>query len=319
MAEQGKKIEDKIDSATDEIIGKFDKLEQIIKKGTSATMKAIFEATEVKTPTCFIILPYELEKEMKEEEQKSCLDKAEDWIEKVKVLVDDGVGAINSPASYFKRFCSSAFNNKVKELKDNLTEKELYLYLVDEFTGKPVVTAEDDPIYPIKIQTQSDTMNKYLPMMRMGLQAVSVVNGATALANMFWPFVPSKLVPDSLTNKATKMVEELTKESNVEEFSSVQAEMESVSVGGGGGKAQRGDDLRDFEKFLKTFDKERSFAGLRRVCDEEGGRGQAIWVSKESEEKMRSIELQNEQEVARRFESKGKGGKKSSSREEEIV
>ncbi|GMH83378.1 hypothetical protein TrVE_jg6496 [Triparma verrucosa] len=318
MDEQGKKI-DKIHSATDEIIGKFVKLEQIIKKGTSATMKAIFEATEVTTPTCFIILPYELEKEMKEEDQKTCLDKAGAWIEKVKVLLDDGAGAIKSPTSYLKRICSSAFNNKVEKLKNNLGEKELYLYLVDEFTGKPVVTAKDDAIYPIKIQTASDTMNKYLPMMRMGLQAVSVVNGATALANMFWPFVPSKLVPDSLTNKATKMVEELTKESNVEEFSSVQADLESVSVGGGGGKAKRGNDLRDFEKFLETFDEGRWFAGLRRVCKEEGGRGQAIWISKESEEKMRSIELQNEQEVARRFESKGKGGKKSSSSEEGIV
>ncbi|GMI16061.1 hypothetical protein TrLO_g1432 [Triparma laevis f. longispina] len=158
-------------------------------------------------------------------------------------------------------------------------------------------TAEDDEIYPIKIQTASDTVNKYFPMKRMGLQAVSVVNGAAALANMFWQFVPSKIVPQRITNKAKGLVDGLTKESNVEEYGAAQADVES---GDAGGKAKRGNDLRDFKKFLKEFDSKSSFAGLMRVCSEDGS---AIWVSKENAEK---IELEAALKVERKVRRKEK-------------
>jgi len=75
----------------------------------------------------------------------------------------------------------------------------LYLYLVDEYSGVPVY--DSSGVFPVKIDVASDLVGKYMPMMRIGLQAASVANGAAALANgaaalanVFCPFVLSTLV-----------------------------------------------------------------------------------------------------------------------------
>ena len=52
----------------------------MLKQSTSVICKAVFEATEVSTPSCFVVLPYELlapDEEVTEEEQQSRLDSAE--------------------------------------------------------------------------------------------------------------------------------------------------------------------------------------------------------------------------------------------------
>jgi len=70
----------------DETIAKID-------KSTSTICTAVFEATEVNTPTCFVILPYELpdsDAKLNEEEEQSMLDKAEGWIGTVTGLVEEG-------------------------------------------------------------------------------------------------------------------------------------------------------------------------------------------------------------------------------------
>ena len=120
-------------------------------------------------------------------------------------------------------------------------------------------------------------------MMRVGLQAAAVANGAASLANIFCPFVPRKLVPPSLLAKATSFVNGLDKPSNVADNSSVQ---KHVDAGDEGGEAKRGGELRDFEKFLQTHDPESSYAGLMRVCNEEDGT--AIWVSEDSAKDIES-------------------------------
>ena len=118
-------------------------------------------------------------------------------------------------------------------------------------------------------------------MMRVGLQAAAVANGAASLANMFCPMVPRTLVPKSLLGKANSFVNSLDKPSNVADSASVQASVES---GDGGGKAKRGGDLRDFEIFLDKHDTKQVYAGLRRVCNEENG--DAIWVTEASVKAM---------------------------------
>ena len=118
-------------------------------------------------------------------------------------------------------------------------------------------------------------------MMRMGLQAAAVVNGAACLANIFCPMLPRKLVPSTMLTKANSFVNSLDKPSNVADNASVQA---SVVSGDGGGKAKRGGDLRDFEIFLDKHDSKQGYAGLRRVCNEENG--EAIWVTEASVKAM---------------------------------
>ena len=146
-------------------------------------------------------------------------------------------------------------------------------------------------------------------MMRVGLQAAAVANGAASLANMFCPMVPRTLVPKSLLGKANSFVDGLDKPSNVADSASVQASVES---GDGGGKAKRGGDLRDFEIFLDKHDTKQVYAGLRRVCNEENG--EAIWVSEASAQDIESgrgdvlkeLEMENEQHAQLRAELESK-------------
>ena len=123
------------------------------------------------TPTSFVILPYEIPApgaEMSEFEQKSMLDKAESWVGTVTDLVEEGQGLIEDPVSYAKNFLGSAFKSKMAEVKEGLVEKHLFLYLVDEYNGKPVY--DESGVFPIKIETKSELVDKYVPcaIERMG-------------------------------------------------------------------------------------------------------------------------------------------------------
>jgi len=249
----------------------------LVESSTSKLCTAIFEATEVATPTCFVILPYKLPMHgaaVSEEEKRSMLDKAEGWLGTVIGLVEEGTKIIDNPVKYAKSFFGGAFKKKITEVKEKMVEKTLFLYLVDEFTHQPV--CEKSGVYPIEIETKSELVDKYMPMMRVGLQAILVANGAAALANVFFPIVPRKLVPASLVAKAKGFVDGLDKDSSAADYSSVQDQVD----GEGGGGAKRGGELRDFEKFLKKHDEGREFGGLRRVCDKKDGT--AIWVSEDS-------------------------------------
>ena len=48
---------------------------------------------------------------------------------------------------------------------DSLQDKPMYFYLIDEYTGDPVVPKEDG-IYPIEITQPSENAVKLLPLMR---------------------------------------------------------------------------------------------------------------------------------------------------------
>ena len=103
--------------------------------------KVIFEATEVSTPTRFVILPYELPEpgaELGEEEKASMLGQVDEWVGTVTSMVEEGQGAVADPASYARCFLGAAFKSKVAEVKSSLVDKHLYLYLVDELTGEPM-------------------------------------------------------------------------------------------------------------------------------------------------------------------------------------
>ncbi|GMI49098.1 hypothetical protein TrCOL_g7427 [Triparma columacea] len=87
--------------------------------------------------------------------------------------------------------------------------------------------------------------------------------------------------------KATKFVDGLDKESNVADYDVVQGEVERQ--GGGSSGAKRGGELREYEKFLIEHDPKGAFANLMRVCDKDTGR--AIWVTKESAEKIEDTSI----------------------------
>ena len=180
-------------------------------------LRGIFEATEVLMPTTFIILDEELPPELSAEEQdqlmqltlkedgsgieltgdakaaKEQFDKAMTWLERLQTF---GEGVIeNNPSKVF---------GKIKEVLGELMTKEtMYLYLVDELTGLPV---RGDG-YPIVITTPSEIVHKLLPMMQVGMRAMSLYNGVAGVARMFGAPAPS--VPEEWRKGAQSSVEML--------------------------------------------------------------------------------------------------------------
>ena len=138
------------------------------------------------TPTTFIILDEELPPELGTEEQDQLLlsleendsgaeltgdakaakeqfDKAMTWLKRLQTF---GEGIIEkSPDKVFAR---------IKEVFGGLMTKEtMYLYLVDELTGLPV----RGDSYPIVITTPAEIVHKLLPVMQVGMHAISLYNG----------------------------------------------------------------------------------------------------------------------------------------------
>ena len=178
-------------------------------------LRGIFEATEVKTPTTFIILEEVLPPELSVEEQdqllslkedgsgiklggnlkvaKDRLGKAKTWLNRLKTF---GEGVIeNNPKKVF---------GKIKEVFGELMTKEtMYFYLVDELTGLPV---RGDG-YPIEITTPAELVPKLLPVMQVGMRAMSLYNGVVGVAQMVGYPVPK--VPEGWRKGAQSSVEML--------------------------------------------------------------------------------------------------------------
>ena len=79
----------------------------------------------------------------------------------------------------------------------------MYLYLVDELTGLPVLGAG----YPIVITTPPEIVHKLLPAMQVGMHAMSLFNGVAGIAQMVgYPFPK---VPEEWRKGAQSSVEML--------------------------------------------------------------------------------------------------------------
>ena len=272
-----------------------------------ALMKGIFEATEVHTPTTFIVLSEELPGPPSDEDKLQLLKLAEDG-SGVTLSADFGsvtfteegasIEATGKCKEYVDRFktgvkwvdrlktislglaagnVSDAFKTIKEGLGDLVTGETMYLYLIDELTGLPV-RADG---YPIKItEPSSDIVPKLLPVMQVGLHAMSILNGAAGIARMVGYPVPT--LSKALTDGVRDSVDMLKKKSSVEDFDVVQdvvdkkgAKKESDSV--------RGRSLREFVDFLNANDpglkakKSGHFAGLQRVPDPNSGT--ALWTT----------------------------------------
>merc|ERR1740124_1312446 len=309
-----------------------------------ALMKGIFEATEVKTPTTFIVLEELLpDPPSEEEKERLMLQIAKDGSVTVDggsvsaTFTEDGL-VLKAAAGEYKEYVnhlntgmkwasrlktiglnisadkvSDAFKTIKEGLGDLLTGKTMYLYLVDELTGDPV-RAEG---YPIKITEPSDVVPKLLPVMQVGLRAMSIFNGAAGIAQMIGYPVPK--LPKAWTEGVRESVDLLKKKSSVEDFGVVQdvldkegAKKESDSV--------RGQSLRVFTDFLNENDpglkanKSGHFAGLQRVPDPNSGA--ALWTTLTDPQeikkalKARTSERKAEELLALKYSKIDEGGPK---------
>ena len=150
-------------------------------KSNQVLLKGIFEATEVLTPTTFIILDKELPPELELtdnfEAAKDLFDQGMAWLERLQTV---GNGILKGDAD-------KVLGGIKEVLNKHMVDQTMYLYLVDELTGKAV---RGDG-YPITITTPSELVHKLLPVMQIGIRAMSLYNGVGGIARMFGAPVPS--------------------------------------------------------------------------------------------------------------------------------
>eukprot|EP00984_Skeletonema_dohrnii_P009005 scaffold3377_cov69-Skeletonema_dohrnii-CCMP3373.AAC.1 len=292
-------------------------------------LKGIFEATEVRTPTTFIILNNKLPPEPSDVDKNKILKiiakedgsgvcakteyatftateegvgiDLEGDLKEYRDKVEDGIKWAKAIKNIGTNFAAGnideAFVNIKDGIKDLIVGNEMYLYLIDDLTGDPV-QAEG---WPLVITTPSDVVPKLLPLMQLGMIGLSFYNGTAGLVRMFG--YPAPKVPKEWSKGAQETVELLKQESSVEEFSVLH---EEVKEGSGEKKSVRGESLRIFMDFLEKEDpglkdgKNGHFAGLQRFGDDQGT---ALWTvltnKKEIEDALQERTKQFEEEEER--------------------
>eukprot|EP00978_Attheya_sp_CCMP212_P002885 scaffold5943_cov56-Attheya_sp.AAC.1 len=249
-----------IEKNTFDLIANSTAILQEIKRSTSVLCKTIFEATEVSTPTCFIILPYEIDAPAPPKSnngvKNSELAQGNKW--------EEAEGFINIVVDLITRFSNPL--EFAEHFIEKYASKTMYLYLVDEHTSKAVY--DPSKTYPIKIKRKTEVVEKILPIMMLGIQTMAIVNKAAGLIHMFYPAVPVKFIPPNLLESAKAFA----KDSNLDVIKD--------AWDGEGDKApKRGGQLREFEIFLELKDPKKTFSNLKRLCDNTGN---AIWVTEQS-------------------------------------
>ena len=185
----------------------------------------------MQTPTAFVVLRQELPSE-NEQQQMLELTPKEDGsgFELGGELGEMAKARFEEGKTWWERVTSLAkgvsegdaeqtFGAIEAGLGDLVTGQTMYLYLIDDLTGLPVRDASGK--YPIKITKPAEVVPKLLPVMQVGMHALSVFNGVAGVARMFGAPVPS--VPADWQRGAQKSVELLKQESSVEAFGAVHA------------------------------------------------------------------------------------------------
>jgi hypothetical protein len=280
----------RVENLTRETFSQIRRTEQVLLRG-------MFEATDVKVPTSFMIVDRKLTKMFIAREGENGALGPFKWLDQLvefgtaisdSVNIEDGVPTV-SPGMAMSRLKSFLFQSS--------KSTEYYFYLVDEHTWLPVIPDDDDSNYPIKIESPPEFIPVVLPFLKIGMKAACVVNGVAGVARMLGYPVPC--VPDEYLNKAKSFVGRLDQKSSAAEFSVVQNVADDVKARGadsGDGevgvtestsssskKSVRGHALRELERFICDADADSNFCGLRRLVTSEGF---SCWTMEENVEEM---------------------------------
>ena len=209
-----------INKRTIEISNMADRTINQILKTERVLLRGMFESTEVKVPTCFIILNQRLptanerSKLLKklanssamitDDKLVSAVDNSMSWISNLVSLTNAVTGNIDLLDKMTNAMNSLVDNLDVTNISDAVTNSmnvmlrgdSLYFYLIDEYTIEPIVPEEEEnQTYPIKIETKSNFAKKFipkvLPLMKIGLKAVSLLNTASSIGRCFGYPLPS--------------------------------------------------------------------------------------------------------------------------------
>ncbi|KAF0682337.1 Aste57867_25520 [Aphanomyces stellatus] len=226
-------------------------------------MRGVFEATEVIIPTSFVILPMDL----------------------TKPSVGNGEEMLNS---IFRFMCTKTIDfgksvaNAMKSDSAIIsTGGPMFLYLVDEVEGTPVIpSASEISVYPIRIDTQSPQfLAVAAPYLQAGLHLLEGINTLTTLAKCIGIPNPTK----SVVNQAIQLLEATKTESSVVDFNVVHSAIQAGSESPRLLQRIRGAALRELERFFNVKDPKKTYAGLQRTYTADG---HALWTSSENAEKI---------------------------------
>ncbi|KAF0690482.1 Aste57867_18138 [Aphanomyces stellatus] len=238
-------------------------------------MRGIFEATEVAIPTSFVLLPVNLATARRnDDDDDNGDDDPEDTFETITKFLHDDVLDMG------RSFMQALQDNKPigRALKIVAPGQPLFLYLIDEVKGEPVVPTTPNSIYPIRIDTKSPDymqfMSAAMPYIQTGIRLLQGVQTISRFAACLG--LP---VDTSLVRTARSKLEHATKTSSVFDFDLVQSAVETQQESGHGAPVQhiRGAALRELERFFRAFDKDKDYAGL---CRTYAANGQALWTTK---------------------------------------
>ena len=298
-----------------------------IKHTERVLLRGVMETSEVKVPSCFIIVNQRLPPVQDWPQQSSFSDKADRVAKKVEDKVEKAqswmrkLGSIGSAASSMAKKALGGASYALDHPREALVSalesavgaeahrETLWLYLVDQATMKPIVP-RDEPgsVYPIEIRKNVDFPTALLPLLRCSLKAIYFFNGAAFLAQCFG--VPVPRIPTVFSNAAQEVVGSLSEKSNVAEYDVLQQALDSGSSGqesaataaavgadktSASAKAHRGKPLREFARFLLEKDRGSDFCGLRPVLAADGS---CIWTTDEQAERMQREGDDEEEELA---------------------
>ncbi len=130
--------------------------------------------------------------------------------------------------------------------------KTVYLYLVDELTGSPVLSELAGSVYPIDIKSPRESLQKLVPMMYLGIAAMSMGAG---VARMFG--IPAPKMPASEAFKATGKISQAN---TVAQFDCLHESIEdaqkhNTTEATSARQESRVKALREFQEFLEHKDK----------------------------------------------------------------
>ncbi|KAF0720107.1 hypothetical protein As57867_000548, partial [Aphanomyces stellatus] len=232
-------------------------------------MRGIFEATEVTIPTSFVILPVDLTEPLDLDDAEGVL---EDYITQICQGCRDTVKlgkvfmqAVNKGEPFVPR------------------GKSMYLYLMDEVEGVPVVPPRLErgevrsSVYPIRIETQSVDFAQFvsvaMPYAEAGLKLLQGANTVLKLAECIG--IPN--VTNDVLEFAVKQIDAAKRTSSVVDFDVVQSAIQAESDAPVPIQQIRGAALRELGRFFDEFDKDKDYAGLARTY---AVNGQALWTTK---------------------------------------
>ena len=244
----------KIEHMSSSIYNRIIQSEQLLLKG-------LFEATEVCTPTCFVVL-------------ENLLPSPAGKATKPKEL-ENGPSMKSSLLRGLSKLgrALSDDTDTVKECIDSLVVgSKYYLYLVDEYTMQPV----EGEGYPIEITTPKEFIPKVLPLLKVGLKAMAAVNTVARMGRCLG--LPVIAIPHDMMSDAQTAVGRMDEPSSVSDYDSIQncvlahKTPKGEDVNTTDKQGARGASLRELTDFLcnNPNDSKKKFCGLRRICTPKG-------------------------------------------------